>query len=64
MIISFFGTSVSLQVEGGHFFKTSYAESNRNSHPNKEFSERLSYFCNRIVNVIEGKGDNTSLTGK
>ena len=55
----------SLQVEGGHFFKTSYAESNRNSHPNKEFSEMTApYFCNRIVNVIEGKGDNTSLTGK
>ena len=54
-----------LQVEGGHFFKTSYAESNLNSHPNKGFSEKVSpYFCNRVVNVIEGKGDHTSLTGK
>ena len=55
----------SLQVEDGYFFKTSYAESELNSHPNKKFSEMVApYFCNRIVNVIEGKGDSTSLTGK
>lgn len=55
----------SLQVEGGYFFKTSYAESEVNSHPNKKFAEMVApYFSNRIVSVIEGNGDSTSLTGK
>ena len=54
-----------LQVEGGLFFKNAYAESENNSHPNSEFSETVApYFCKRIVDVIEGRGDITSLTGK
>ena len=54
-----------LQVEGGLFFKNSYAESADDSHPNNTFSETVApYFCQRIVDVIEGRGDTASLTGK
>jgi hypothetical protein len=54
-----------LQVEGGLFFKDEYAFGPNDSHPNREFSKKAAdYFCKRIVNVIEGTGDKTSLTGK
>jgi hypothetical protein len=54
-----------LQVEGGLFFKNEYAASPSDSHPGREFSKRVApYFCKRIVEVIQGKGDKTSLTGK
>ena len=54
-----------LQVEGGLFFKNEYALDLNDSHPNREFSKTVApYFCNRIVEVIQGKGDDTSLTGK
>lgn len=54
-----------LQVDGGLFFKNEYAESELNSHPNAKFSKSVApYFCNRIVDVIENRGDNTKLTGK
>ena len=54
-----------LQVEGGLFFKNEYAASSSDSHPGREFSKIIApYFCNRIVEVIQGKGDITSLTGK
>lgn len=53
-----------LQVDGGLFFKNEYAESEYNSHPNAKFSKTVApYFCKRIVDVIEGRGDKTSLTG-
>jgi hypothetical protein len=54
-----------LEVEGDLYLKESYADSPTNSHPNKKFAERVApYFCQRIVDVIEGRGDATSLTGK
>ena len=54
-----------LQVEGGLFFKNEYAVNENDSHPNSKFSHNVSsYFGKRIVNVIEGNGDITSLTGK
>jgi len=54
-----------LQTEGGLFFKNEYSSGSNDSHPNREFSKTVApYFCKRIVNVIEGNGDNTSLTGK
>ncbi len=54
-----------LQVEGGLFFKNSCAASADDSHPNNKFSETIApYFCKRIVDVIEGRGDIESLTGK
>ncbi len=55
----------SLQVEEGYFFKNSFCKSEVDSHPNQDFAESVvPYFCNRIVKVIEGKGDVTSITGK
>ena len=54
-----------LQVEGGLFFKNEYAVSANDSHPNTEFSKTVApYFCKRVVDVIEGRGDNASSTGK
>ena len=54
-----------LQVEGGLYFKSEYALDINDSHPNREFSKIVApYFCKRIVDVIEGKGDISSLTGK
>lgn len=54
-----------LQVEGGLYFKNEYAMSPNDSHPNRKFSRSVaSYFCNRIVDIIEGRGDTASLTGK
>ena len=54
-----------LQVEGGLFFKNEFAVSANDSHPNSEFSKTVApYFCKRIVDVIEGRGDIGNLTGK
>lgn len=54
-----------LQTENGLYFKTSYAASATDSHPNSEFSKRVApYFCTRVVDVIRGNGDKTSVTGK
>lgn len=54
-----------LQVEGGLYFKDEYADSPTDSHPNKEFSHQIApFFCNRVVNVIEDRGDSSDLTGK
>lgn len=54
-----------LQTEGGLFFKNEFAQSAEDSHPNGEFAETiLPYFSNRVVNIVDGKGDSTSLTGK
>lgn len=55
----------SLQVEGGLYFKNEYADAINNSHPNKNFSSRVApYFCKRVVDVIEGRGDSTNITGQ
>ena len=54
-----------LQVEGGLYLKTEYALDENDSHPNRKFSKTVApYFCKRIVDVIENKGDVESLTGK
>ena len=54
-----------LQIERGLFFKNEYAVSTNDSHPNSQFSKTVApYFCKRIVEVTEGRGDITSLTGK
>ncbi len=53
------------QVEGGLYFKNEYADAINNSHPNKNFSSRVApYFCQRIVDVIEDRGDFTSISGR
>ena len=54
-----------LETEGGLYLKNEYAQSQENSHPDKVFAEKVApYFCQRIVDVIEGRADNSSLTGK
>lgn len=54
-----------LQVEGGLYLNTEYALEVNDPHPNRKFSKTVApYFCRRIVDVIEGRGDIASLTGK
>ncbi len=51
-----------LETEGGNFLKTDY--SSGDSHPNGSFATAVApYFVNRLVDVIEGRGDTGSLTG-
>jgi hypothetical protein len=54
-----------LETEGGLYLRDNYAEDPYDSHPNSTFSQMVApLFCQRIVNVIEGRGDSTSLTGR
>jgi len=54
-----------LETEGGLFLKTAYARNTDNSHPNAAFAERVApLFGQRIVDVMEDRGDTGSLTGK
>jgi len=53
-----------LETDGGLYLKPEFAMASNNSHPNKEFAKRVApYFCQRIVDVIENNGANTTLTG-
>ncbi len=53
-----------LETEGGLYLKNEYAVSATDSHPNKEFASKVSQLLfNRIIDVIENDGKNTSLTG-
>lgn len=55
----------SLETEGGLYLKDEYAAGPEDSHPNVQFSSTVApYFGQRIVSILEGKGDSTSLTGK
>ncbi|MBN2289157.1 MAG: hypothetical protein JXQ83_07475 [Candidatus Glassbacteria bacterium] len=48
-----------LETEGGLYLKNEYAEAPDNSHPNSAFSQQAApLFARRIVDVIEGRGDN------
>lgn len=54
-----------LETEGGLYFKTDYALNPNDSHPNNSFSTRIAQlFCQRIVDVIEGRGDTSNITGE
>jgi hypothetical protein len=54
-----------LETDGSIYMKDEYASSPGDSHPNKEFSARVApLFCQRAVDVIEGRADATSLTGQ
>jgi len=51
---NFFG----LETEGGTFLQDRYAKSETNSHPNESFArEAARLFGRRIVDIIEGRGD-------
>ncbi len=53
-----------LETEGGLYLKPEYAKGPDNSHPTPEFGERVApLFGQRIVDVIDGRGDSASLTG-
>lgn len=50
----FFG----LETDGGLYLNDEYAESATNSHPKKKFAKTaVPLLCQRIVDVIEGRGD-------
>ncbi|MBP8932850.1 MAG: hypothetical protein KBG67_00285 [Candidatus Atribacteria bacterium] len=54
-----------LETEGGIYLKDQYAASNDDSHPNYQFAERVApLFVQRIIAVLEGRGDEESLTGE
>jgi len=54
-----------LETEGGLYLKDEFAAGPNDSHPSPEFSKRVApLFCNRIVTVMEGRGDELSITGE
>jgi len=53
-----------LETEGGNFLLDKYAASPGDSHPNSSFAKKVApYFAQRIIDVIEGRGDTASITG-
>lgn len=54
----------SLETEGGIYLKDEYARSTVDSHPNKTFSSKAAkLFSQRIIDVLEGRGDVTPISG-
>jgi hypothetical protein len=54
-----------LETEGGLYLRDEYAAGADDSHPNSQFAERVApLFAQRVVDVIEGRGDSGSLTGE
>jgi hypothetical protein len=54
-----------LETEGGLYLKREYAQGRKDSHPRSSFGGKVApLFGQRIVNVVQGKGDSTSLTGQ
>lgn len=54
-----------LETEGSLYLKNVYAKTSENSHPNEEFSRTVApFFCQRIIDVIEGRGDTSNITGR
>ncbi|MFH1571567.1 MAG: hypothetical protein ABIL09_26490 [Gemmatimonadota bacterium] len=53
-----------LETEGGLYLKAEYAAGPGDSHPSGEFAGRVApLFGQRIVDVVEGRGDGGSVTG-
>ncbi|HUV37487.1 MAG TPA: hypothetical protein VMX58_11155 [Patescibacteria group bacterium] len=54
-----------LETEGGLYLKDGYAAGPSDPHPGEAFARRVApLLCRRIVDVIEGRGDESSLTGE
>jgi hypothetical protein len=54
-----------LETEGGIYMKKEFAAGPGDSHPNNRFSGRAYiHFCNRIVDVIQSDGKQTTTTGE
>lgn len=55
----------SLETEGGLYLKEEFAASSNDSHPNKFFASRaVGLLFNRIIDIIETNGRNTTLKGE
>ena len=55
----------SLETEGGMYLQNKYAADPYDSHPNEAFAELVApLFGQRLVSVIEGRGDEASITGQ
>jgi len=53
-----------LETEGGLYFRTEYATSSIDSHPNTSFARKaVKLLFNRIIDIIETNGNKTTLTG-
>ena len=54
-----------LETDGGIYLKDDYAAAPDNSHPNAAFNKRVAPLAaKRIVDVIEGRGDSTSIDAR
>ncbi len=54
-----------LETEGGLFIKDDYCREPGNSHPSREFAEKAArLFVRRTIDVVEGRGDTSPLTGE
>jgi len=54
-----------LETEGGNFLLDSYSVDGSSSSPETDFAQTVAPFlAQRIIDVIEGRGDSGSLTGK
>lgn len=54
-----------LETEGGLYLLPNYASSTSNSHPNSSFAAQVApLFGQRVVDVIQGLGDQRSITGE
>ena len=53
-----------LETEGGLYLPEKFSVASDNSHPNKRFAAYAApLFFQRIIDVIEGKGDSSNITG-
>ena len=53
-----------LETEGELYLKNKYAEDPSNSHPNSQFAQTVApYFAQRVVDVIEERGETGSIKG-
>lgn len=54
-----------LETEGGNFLLDQYSAGAGDSHPSSTFAQTVApFFVQRIIDVIEGNGDSSSLTGQ
>ena len=54
-----------LETEGGNFLLDQYSAGSGDSHPSSAFAQTVApFFAQRIIDVIEGRGDIGSLTGE
>jgi hypothetical protein len=54
-----------LETEGELYLKTNYAKKKKDSHPGKKFAaSTVPLFSQRIIDIIETNGQNTTLTGE